>query len=281
MIGMATASTSFADDELIVGEAVALDVRSASVLMRGASRLIDFVATLAVLALFIYGMSFLVNYAELDSALLAASTIALLVVTLVIVPTVVEVASHGRSLGKLALGIRVVRDDGGAISFRHALIRSLTALLEIWFTAGGLAAIVGLLNARGKRLGDLLAGTYAQVERVPVPVRAVWGVPASLTAWATIADVARLPDPLARRVSSFLGSATQMSTDSRRRLASALADSVAPFVSPLPEADPELFLAAVSALRRERESEALRLERERLARLEPVLHSQPHGFPER
>ncbi|MFD1715651.1 RDD family protein [Amnibacterium flavum] len=278
---MAAGTTPLDDDELIVGEAVALDVRPASVLMRGASALIDFLATVLVLFLFFFAAQYVTFFNTLDQALLTALLIALLVVALVIVPIVVEVTTHGRSLGRLALGLRVVRDDGGAIGVRHAFVRSLTGLLEIWLTLGGLAAVVGLLNGRGKRLGDLLAGTYAQVERVPRPIPSVWGVPVSLTSWTVIADVARLPDPLARRVSSFLGGAAKMTPDSRRRLAGALADSVARYVSPVPDADPELFLAAVSAIRRERESEALRLERDRMERLEPVLHAQPHAFPER
>jgi uncharacterized RDD family membrane protein YckC len=270
-------------DELIVGEAVVLDVRPASVLLRAASLGIDFLASIVLILAVMLGVGLLAGNEVFDSALFAALAIVLLVLVTIIIPTVVEFATRGRSLGKLALGIRVVRDDGGAIGVRHAFIRALTGLLEIWFTAGGLAAVVGLLSPRAKRLGDVLAGTYAQVERVPVAPSASWGVPSELSTWSEIADVAALPDALARRVSSFLANATRMSPDSRRRLAGALADSAAAYVAPLPEAgtDPELFLAAVSAVRRERETTALRLEAERLERLQPVLRGLPHEFPPR
>ena len=46
-------------------------------------------------------------------------------------PIAVETLSHGRSLGKLACGLRVVRDDGGPIRFRHALVRGAIGVVEI------------------------------------------------------------------------------------------------------------------------------------------------------
>lgn len=283
MICMASAGSAALapDDELIVGEAVALDVRPASVLMRAASLIIDFLASLLLILALILGVGFLSDWAALDSAIFAAVGIAVLALVTVVVPMIVEFSTRGRSLGKLALGIRVVRDDGGAIGLRHAFVRSLSGLLEIWLTLGGLAAVVGLLNPRAKRIGDVVAGTYAQVERVPKVTSAAWGVPDQLVEWSKIADVATLPDSLARRISSFLANASRMTPDSRGRLARSLASSATPFVSPVPEVDAELFLAGVSAVRRERESEALRLEAARLARLEPVLTALPHGFPDR
>lgn len=269
------------DSEVVVGEAVGLDVRAASLIQRGASLLIDFLASAVVIIGALLAVNLLAGPAGLDESALAAVLISLLVTVLVILPMIVEFATRGRSLGRLALGLRIVRDDGGAIGFRHAFVRSLTGLLDVWFTFGGLAALVGLLSPRSKRLGDLLAGTYSQVERVPAPTSAVWGVPESLVGWAAIADVARLPDSLSRRIAAFMASAGAMTPDSRRRQAAALAQEVAIHVSPLPATDPELLLAAVSALRREREAEGLRLERQRIDALAPVLTALPHRFPER
>ncbi|BDZ45988.1 RDD family protein [Naasia aerilata] len=180
------------------------------------------------------------------------------------------------------MGARIVRDDGGAIGFRHAFIRALTGVLELFATLGGLAALVGLLNPRAKRLGDLLAGTYSQHERVPRIVEPVYGVPEVLKPWAEHADVGRLPDRLARRISAFLKQAPRMTTPARMQLARELAHEAAPFVSPLPpDADPEFFLAALSSIRRDREFRGHLLERERLERLDPVLTGLPHSFPQR
>ena len=106
---------------------------------------------------------------DLDDAAVRALVLCSVVFCLVVVPVTVETLSRGRSLGKLATGLRVVRDDGGAIRFRHALIRGLTGFLEIYLTLGGLALAVSLFNDKSRRLGDLMAGTYAVRSRVPVP----------------------------------------------------------------------------------------------------------------
>ena len=197
------------------------------------------------------------------------------------VPTAVETATRGRSLGKLALGLRVVRDDGGAIGFRHAFIRALTGVVEIYLTFGGLAVLVGFLNPSSKRLGDLLAGTHAQVERVPRCRRTRSGFRPSSPAGR------RRPTsggcPMRPRGASPRSSRTSTTSCPRAAPASPPRSppQVAPFVSPLPDAPPERFLAGVVALRRARDLTALRLEDARLESLAPVLTSTPAGFPER
>ena len=52
-------------------------------------------------------------------------------------------------------------------------------------------------------------------------------------------------------------------------------------MSPLPNVHPETFLVGVAALRRDREYRALMIERDRLARVDPVLKGLPNGFPDR
>lgn len=268
------------DTELLTGEAVALDVRPAGVILRAAGAIIDWVTYLGLYLLLALFIGWLFGDA-LDPALSAALSVVGLVFAILIVPVLVETATGGRSLGKLAIGARIVRDDGGAISLRHSLIRGLMAVIEIVMTFGGLAAVVGLLSARSKRLGDLLAGTYSQHERVPQATDAVYGVPVQLSAWAQVADVATLPDALGRRIAQFLRQAGRLTPDSRMRLAEELAAEVSAFVSPIPEAPAEFFLAAVHAVRRDREYAALMLERERLAALQPTLTGLPHAFPDR
>jgi uncharacterized RDD family membrane protein YckC len=268
-------------DELIIGEAVALDVRAASFVLRAAGAILDVIAYLAFLLLLLLGIGALFEWAPLDDAIGSALSIGALVLSIVVVPMVVETMSAGRSLGKLAIGARIVRDDGGAIGLRHAFIRALTGVLEIFLTFGGLAAVVGLLSGRAKRLGDLLAGTYSQHERVPRITEHVLSVPESLAEWATTADVARLPDGLSRRISTFLRQADRMTGETRVRLARELAREASPWVSPLPDTDAESFLTAVGAIRRDRDYTALLLERDRLQRLAPVLSGLPHSFPDR
>jgi uncharacterized RDD family membrane protein YckC len=270
------------DDTIMTGEAVALDLRPASFVLRSAGALIDFVVYIGFYALLmIFALPALANSLGLDDAVITALGVAGLVIAIVVAPITVELLSHGRSLGKLAIGARIVRDDGGAIGFRHAFIRALTGVVEIYSTFGGFAVVVSLLNARSKRLGDLLAGTYSQYERVSKTDKPVYGVPTALEQWALTADVARMPDRLARRISTFLAQAAQLTPATRVRMGNELAAEVSPFVSPVPAIDAELFLAGVAAVRRDREYAALQLEARGLDRLKPVLGGLPNGFPER
>jgi uncharacterized RDD family membrane protein YckC len=267
--------------ELKTGEAVALDLRPTSFILRAAGAMIDFVAYFGLWLLILLAVSSPVVSGFLDEASAKAVTLTALVFCLVIAPTAVETLTQGKSLGKLAVGARIVRDDGGSIGLRHAFIRSLTGVLEVFSTFGGIASITALLNGRVKRIGDLLAGTYSQNERVSKITPPVYGVPVELLGWAAIADVARMPDGLSRRIAQFLRQASRLTPDARDRLSRSLAAEASVFVSPLPSANAELFLAAVSAVRRDREYTGLTLEAQRLEHLRPALNGLPHGFPER
>jgi uncharacterized RDD family membrane protein YckC len=268
-------------DALVVGEAVALDVRPTGFVLRAAGAAIDVLASLAVALLLALGLVWLAAQGLLDGSSAAACGIAALVLSIVVLPVIVETASRGRSLGRWAVGARIVRADGGGIGLRHAVARALVGILEVYLTFGGLAALVGLLSPRAQRLGDLVAGTRSQHERVPAYPAPLPPVPPHLVAWASEADVGRLPDALGRRLARFLTQRSAMTPASRARLAAELADEAAVHVSPLPATDPESVVTAVGAVRREREHRALMLERDRMAALEPILAGLPHGFPPR
>ena len=259
------------EDGLLTGEAVALDLRPAGFALRAAGAAIDLIASYLVFTFLLIAVSVVLASARLEEAWVAAAMIACVVLAFVVAPCLVETFTKGKSLGRLAVGARIVRDDGGAAGFRHAAIRALVGVIEIIMTLGGLAALVGLLSPRSKRLGDHIAGTYAQYERAPRVATPIYGMPYELQGWASVADVARMPDPLARRIANFLATARELDPLRRGFVAQQLASEAAAFVSPLPAVQPELFLAGVTVIRRDREARALQLEAQRLARLEPVL----------
>jgi len=70
-----------------------------------------------------------------------------------------EVFRNGRTPGKQALGIRVVRDDGGRVGVLDSIIRNLIRLVDMLpgYYAVGLVSL--LLSRTNKRLGDMAAGT--------------------------------------------------------------------------------------------------------------------------
>jgi uncharacterized RDD family membrane protein YckC len=253
------------DDALLTGEAVALDLRPAGFALRAGGAAIDFLVSIVAYVVLLVAFFVPAGWIGLEAAWATFFSIGSLVLAFVVLPALVE------SLGRLAVGARIVRDDGGAAGFRHAAIRALVGVVDFLLTIGGLAALVGLLSPRSKRLGDHLAGTYSQYERAPRVATPIFGMPLELAGWAEVADVARMPDPLARRIANFLASARQLDPTRRGYLAQQLAFEASQYVSPLPQVEPELFLAGVTVARRDREARALRLEAERLARLEPVL----------
>lgn len=282
MPGTENAATDFdVERELLTGEAVALELRATSVVLRMAGGIIDYLVYGIAAALLIWVSLSAAISIGIPEALFAAIVIGCVVLTLVLLPAGIETVTQGKSLGRLALGDRIVRDDGGAVSFRHAFIRAFVGVFEIVLTGGGLAVVIAMLNTRAKRLGDLLAGTYSQYERVGTLDAPVFGVPIELAGWAATADVARLPDALARRIAQFLRQAAGHTPTTRDRIARGLATEAAIYVSPVPGGDPELFLAAVAAVRRGREATALQLERAQLDDLQATLGALPHGFPDR
>jgi hypothetical protein len=197
-------------------------------------------------------------------------------------PVSIETLSRGRSIGKLACGIRVVRDDGGPVRFRHTLVRALIGVFELWLTFGGIAAIASLANAKGKRLGDIAAGTYAVRVRGGKQPSAPIVMPQSLAAWAHTADMRRLPDGLALAARQLLGRATRLSPESRARLGDDLAGQIERYVAPGPPpgTHPEAFLHAVLAERRERELVAGQRERKRAEEQSELLHRLPFAVPD-
>jgi uncharacterized RDD family membrane protein YckC len=246
--------------QIVTGEAVALDLQPAAFASRAVSGALDVATQLVLLFVVIYLDSKV--FASLDDA--AGSAVALVSVLAVVLgyPLVLETLTRGRTLGKLAMGLRTVRDDGGPIRFRQALVRALLEIVEVWLLIGSPALVASLVSSRGKRLGDLLAGTYVVRERgvtqrVPPPA-----MPYELAGWAQIADIGRIPDQLAVGVRQFLGRAASMQLDARQAMGWAMAREVSAYVAPLPPAatHPEAFLAAVLAERRRRDE--LRLARD-------------------
>ena len=174
---------------------------------------------------------------------------------MLLLPLTIEVLSRGQSAGRLITGTRVVRDDGGSIRFRHALVRTLLATIEIWLAYGVLASLTCIVTRRGKRLGDLLAGTYVVHERSAIQTAPPVLMPPELAGWASQADLRALPGNLALVARTFLQRGSAMRPAPRARLSMQLAAAVEPYVAPpAPEGThPERFLAAVLAERRDRE----------------------------
>ena len=266
------------DQGILTGEGVWLEARPAAFASRLLGGLIDAAVSIAVVVA--AAVVVLPNVGGAYSS--AIFSVLMFVVVLVVAPVTVETLTRGRSLGKLAMGIRIVRDDGGPVTLRHALVRALVGIFELWATSGVLALVTSMVHPRGKRLGDLLAGTYATRVRGRRSGETTVTMPPHLYGWASSADMARLPDGLALAVRQFLGRAAKLHPASRVDLGGRLTAQVQAYVRPLPPpgVHPEDFLAAVVAERRKRDL-AVEYGRQARATADAALLTRlPHGVPD-
>ena len=250
------------DRALVSGEGVRLELTRAGVGSRTVAAAIDvIIEALALLVLLLIDIPVL---GSSDSA--AATAVALVEIILVVAgyPIVAE-WTRGRTVGKAFLGLRVVRDDGGPIGFRHALVRGLAGLaLEkpgLLFPLSTVAGVLTItLSSAEKRIGDMMAGTIVLNERAadqPV-AHPAWWVPPALQPWAMSVDLHRLDDGLALRIRQFVGRAQRLTPAAQITLGEDLRRRLQSVVSPPPPADaPTPFvLSAVLAERRRRATPA-------------------------
>jgi len=98
-----------------------------------------------------------------------------------------EGLSKGSTPGKKRVGIRVIRQDGFPIRLREAALRNLVGAADMLpppsYILGGL---VMHFDPQGRRLGDMLAGTYVVVEKFDLAAQGASGA-----AWASRVEQGR------------------------------------------------------------------------------------------
>jgi uncharacterized RDD family membrane protein YckC len=270
---------------ILTGEAVHLDVRLAGIGSRAMARMIDAVIqvgvtyVLLIVAFFVLLLLGATGVVSPDGAAAAAINIVTVAVGLLGYPVVFETLTRGRTPGKLILGLRVVRDDGGPVTFRHAMTRGLVGFAIEWPGLIGapltwLATIWVMIASRlNKRLGDHVAGTVVIHERTP----AAWGwaptMPPHLAGWAAMLDLTGLDDDLALATRDYLARYRRIKEPARSRLGERLAREVAAVTNPpAPPGTPVwVYLAAVHNERHRRALARLAAVRSRAATVWPDL----------
>lgn len=252
-------------DQQVTGEAVALEVPPASVGLRLVSGLLDVVVQAVLLTV----LTVLAAVAAPDDALAAAFGVVALVLVLLVAPSVVETATGGRSLGKLVTGLRSVRDDAGPVSFHHVFVRHLVGVVEIWLLVGVPAVLAALGSRKGKRLGDMVAGTYVVRDRFRLQLPPPVPMPPPLAAWARDADLGPMPLGLQLRLRQLLARSSALSPQAHDQLVHRTLVEVSRHVAPPPPpgAPALAVLAAVAAERRRRDDQRLRRETAQRTRL--------------
>jgi uncharacterized RDD family membrane protein YckC len=72
---------------------------------------------------------------------------------------VCEVWCQGQTLGKRALGLRVVSVDGTPVSLIPSIVRNLLRVVDALPGVYGVGLVCGMVDPSARRIGDIVAGT--------------------------------------------------------------------------------------------------------------------------
>ncbi len=234
---------------MVTPEAVALEFTTANV----GSRILAFVIDLAIVSVvsFLGILPLALTDATLPEWLVASILVILIPAWYFGYFTVSETLWRGRTVGKAALGLRVVTKEGGPVRFRHAAVRTLLGLVDFGIGSGFFAILLILFTRDNQRLGDLLAGTLVLRERsgLPAPAPISFEVPTGLEPFVTTLDVSGLTIEQYQAVRTFLLRTRSLPAQPRASLALQLASPLAERLRPPPPAGvpPELYLHCVAA----------------------------------
>jgi uncharacterized RDD family membrane protein YckC len=168
---------------------------------------------------------------------------------------VFETFSNGRTPGKRAARLRVVRAGGEAVDFMSSAIRNALRLVDGLPTSYVPGIISILATKRNQRLGDLAAGTIVIHEEPIGAPSAAAATPWAQPAWGQPAppppppppggvwDVSSVAAEELAAVRSFLERRWTLDPSARGQLALQLADALWPKVAGAPPGlPPEVFL---------------------------------------
>jgi uncharacterized RDD family membrane protein YckC len=242
---------------IVTPEAVLLEFDTAGVGSRTIAEILDLLVQLTALVALSFVLSFAVTGGlDLGQTLAVVVTLVLTFLILVGYPIAMETLWNGRTLGKAAMGLRVVTQEGGPIRFRHAAIRGIFGLIEIWVFLGSIALVAIIFSKRNQRVGDIVAGTIVLRERSAASpgVAVSFPPPPGYEAYVGSLDVTPISAEQYSVIRGFLMRVFELSPPARMTLAIRLANPTAVLMhhTPPPAVSPELFLVCVAAAYQQR-----------------------------
>ena len=249
---MSTSAPARADEHgFITPDAVALDLELATVGSRGIAYLIDLALFLLVALVLSLIQLALLGGEWFQSGLGVSIALVLAFAWQFGYPIGFETLWNGRTLGKAAVGLRVVTVEGAPVGVRHATIRAVTAPVELLLTSGLVASLSSFLSRRAQRLGDLAAGTLVVRDRriAPEPAAETFQPPAGAEPYVAQVDVSRVDTATYGLIRATLQRRSTMRAAEHDRLAAEVATAVAALVAPQPPdgTHQTAFLQAVAA----------------------------------
>lgn len=157
-----------------------------------------------------------------------------------------EMFNDGRSIGKMIIGLKVVRVDGMPLKTNDLLLRWLFRMIDIMVSLGAVAAVFSSVSPRSQRLGDMMADTTViktkqrktRLERVMKLGALTKHEPKFMKKVAFSEEQMLLMKEVYDRASKY-------PSEENKEMASDLASNVAATLEVKPPKDPLKFLMAV------------------------------------
>jgi len=233
------------DDRVTIAtpEGIELELVLAGVGSRFAATLLDIVVQLGA----IFALAIVLGPLGSSGYVVAAYLVAVFLV-LFAYDIVLETWNRGRTIGKLAAGLRVVRVGGEAEGFLTAAVRNFLRIVDFLPAFYVVGVISILATRRNQRLGDLAAGTLVVRERRPAVSPGVPYFQAPVTGPYLEWDVSAVSAQDVATLRLFLERRMSLTPGARAHLANDLAGRVRPKVVGAPDGwHPESFLEGVVA----------------------------------
>jgi uncharacterized RDD family membrane protein YckC len=238
------------DDRVTIAtpEGVTIELVLAGLGSRFVARLLDTVIQLTIIFALIAGVA-------ITSAPGVVRAIAIVAVFLVLFAYDVpfEILNGGRTIGKMAAGIRVVASGGEPIAFLASAIRNILRLVDFLPAMYAAGAVTIVATRNDQRLGDLAAGTLVVRDKFP-GVASLTAAPLSVPTDAVMTwDVSALDGDDLATIRQFLDRRLTLPWPVRTHFGTALAARVAPMVAGVPYgAHPEYVLEGIVVAKQRR-----------------------------
>jgi uncharacterized RDD family membrane protein YckC len=212
-------------------EGLEVDLVLAGLGSRFIARLVDSLVQLGII------IALVIVQTQLPNGWPTAALIVMLFATIFVYDILFEVFGSGRTPGKRAARLRVVRTGGRPVGFAASLIRNVLRVVDFLPTMYLGGAIVIVASRHHQRLGDLAAGTFVVRERDPRAESAGWSswsratVPlADVAGW----DVSAVTPAEVAAMHAFIDRRLSLPPDTRARFAYELANRLGSKVSGIP-----------------------------------------------
>jgi uncharacterized RDD family membrane protein YckC len=230
-------------------EGVPLELTLAGVGSRFAAALIDYIFQFIILVALALVLSFGAGLSPGSSSVSVAFWVVGFFAVFWGYDVAFEVLNSGRTPGKAANGLRVVRESGAPVTFGPSAVRNVIRIIDL-IPGTYLVGITSILvTKRSQRVGDLAAGTLVIREARNLPPEVLVSPSVQAPAW----DTSAIDQQDLDAVAAFLARRHELEAGARIQIAAELAGRLRPKVGGgIARDGDEMFLVRLLATKRGR-----------------------------